>query len=148
MNDLADAVGAIADHLSNRREAILAAWADAARRDPELTAPVALSRAQFFDHIPQMLDALVRKLRASYLRQVLEAQQDEIESAEGHGIQRWQQGYNEGEVMREWVSLNACIADELEAFALSRPNLDRRAMSIAWRHVSEFTVAGMSESVG
>jgi signal transduction histidine kinase len=148
MNDLADAVGAIADYLSSRREAILAAWADAARRDPELSAPVALSRTQFFDHIPQMLDALVRKLRASYLQQVLEAQQDEIESAEGHGIQRWQQGYNEGEVMREWISLNACIADELEAFALSRPDVDRQAMSIAWRHVSEFTVAGMSESVG
>lgn len=148
MNDLADGVGAIADHLLSRRQAILAAWAEAARRDPELTASVALSRTQFFDHIPQMLDALVRKLRASYLRQVLEAQQEEIESAEGHGIQRWQQGYNEGEVMREWVSLNACIADELEAFALSHPDVDRRAMSIAWRHVSEFTVAGMSESVG
>jgi signal transduction histidine kinase len=148
MDDLADGVGAIADHLSSRREAVLAAWADAARRDPELTAPVALSRAQFFDHIPQMLDALVRKLRASYLREVLEAQQDEIENAEGHGIQRWQQGYNEGEVMREWISLNACIADELEAFGLSHPDVDRRAMSLAWRHVSEFTVAGMSESVG
>jgi len=148
VNDLSDAVGALADHLSSRRDAILAAWADAARRDPELTAPSALSRTQFFDHIPQMLDALVRKLRASYMRDVLEAQQDGIENAEGHGVQRWQQGYNEGEVMREWVSLNACIADELDAFALGHPGVDPRALSIAWRHVSEFTVAGMSESVG
>jgi signal transduction histidine kinase len=148
MSDFAAAVGVIADHLWSRREAVLAAWATAARRDPELTAPITLSRAQFFDHIPQMLEALVRKLRASYLQEVLEAQKDEIENAEGHGIQRWQQGYTEGEVMREWISLNACIADELEAFALDHPGVDQRAMSTAWRLASEFAVAGMGESVG
>jgi signal transduction histidine kinase len=147
-SDFSDAVGAIADYLSSRKDAILAAWAAAARRDPELTAPLTLSRAQFFDHIPQMLEALVHKLRASYLGEALEAQRDEIENAEGHGIQRWQQGYNEAEVMREWIWLNACIADELEAFALNHPDVDQRAMSAAWRLVSEFTVRGMSESVG
>jgi signal transduction histidine kinase len=144
----AEAVDAVAEHLATRRDAILAAWAAAASRDPELTAPVTLSRAQFFDHIPQMLDALVRRLKASYLRDALEAQQDEVENAEGHGIQRWQQGYSEGEVMREWISLNACIAGELEAFALSHPDIDQRAMSAAWRLASGFSVAGMSESVG
>lgn len=144
----ADALASIADHLSRRRDAILAAWAAAARRDPALTAPVTLSRSQFYDHIPQMLDALVRKLRASYLREALEARQDEVENAEGHGVQRWQQGYNEGEVMREWVALNACLADELDTYALEHPGVDQRAMSAAWRLVSELTISGMSESVG
>jgi signal transduction histidine kinase len=139
---------AIGHHLSLRRDAILAAWSAAARHDPLLTAPVTLSRSQFFDHIPQMLDALVRKLQASHLREALEAQQDEVESAEGHGVQRWQQGYDEAEVMREWVSLHACIADELQSFAVKHPGIDQQAMSAAWRVISEFAIAGMRGSVG
>lgn len=127
---------------------MLAAWASAARRDPELTAPVTLSRTQFYDHIPQMLDALVRTLRATSMRDALEARQSEVDNAEGHGVQRWQQGYNEDEVMREWISLNACLADEIQAYAREHQDADQLAMSAAWRLVSEFTVAGMSESVG
>jgi signal transduction histidine kinase len=95
-----------------------------------------------------MLDALVRKLQATYLREALDAEQAQIENAEGHGIQRWQQGYDEGEVMREWISLNACIAAEIEAYALAHPDVDPRAMSAAWRLASEFAISGMGESVG
>jgi signal transduction histidine kinase len=137
----------LADHLSQRRHAILGAWAAAARRDADLTTPSTLSRSQFYDHIPQMLDALERKLRATHIRDTLEARQDEIESAEGHGLQRWQQGYDEEEVMREWISLNACLADELESYVAAHPKLDPRPMSQAWRVFAEFAIAGMSESV-
>src|SRR6185437_8279733 len=44
--------------VSRHRGAVLVTWVHAACRDPERTAPLALSRAQFFDHIPQLLDAL------------------------------------------------------------------------------------------
>ena len=137
----------LADELSDRRDVVLAAWSLAARRDPGLTTPATLSRSQFFDHIPAMLDALERKLRATALRDSLEAQQDEVEQAESHGLQRWQQGYQESEVMREWVSLSACLGDELAAFATRHPDASPAGMSSAWRMVSEFTIAGMSESV-
>ncbi|MCD6671303.1 MAG: sensor histidine kinase [Burkholderiaceae bacterium] len=137
----------LAEHLRTRRAAILAAWARVARNDPNLTTPATLSRTQFYDHIPAMLDALERKLRATYIRESLEAQQEETENAEGHGLQRWQQGYNEQEVMREWISLNACLADELTAYVTARPGLDPAASSAAWRLFSEFSVAGMSESM-
>ena len=147
-SDLDAELNRIAEHLTTRRDAILAAWGVAARRDPHLTAPVTLSRAQFYDHIPHMLDALVRSLRARYLRDSLEAKRDEVEKAESHGLQRWQQGYNEDEVMREWVLLNGCLGDELEAYALAQQQVNERAISVAWRLVSEFTIAGMRESVG
>jgi signal transduction histidine kinase len=137
----------LADDLAADRDAILAAWSAAARHDPDLTTPTTLSRSQFFDHIPAMLDALERKLRSTALRETLEARQDEIENAESHGLQRWQQGYRESEVMREWISLNACLADALTAFAARHPDASPAAMSSAWRMVSEFTIAGMSESV-
>jgi hypothetical protein len=84
-SDLAAELKRIAEHLTHRRDAILAAWGAAARGDPDLTAPVTLSRAQFYDHIPQMLDALVRSLRVRYVRDSLEAKHDEVENAESHG---------------------------------------------------------------
>jgi len=137
----------LADELEDRRDAVLSAWSLAARRDPGLTTPATLSRSQFFDHIPALLEALERTLRATALRDSLEARQDEVEQAESHGLQRWQQGYQESEVMREWVSLSACLGDELAAFAERHPDASPAGMSSAWRMVSEFTIAGMSESV-
>jgi len=143
----ADSLAALADFLHGRRAAILTAWSRAAEGNPDLTTSATLSRVQFYDHIPHMLDALEQRLRASRIRQALEAKQDENENAEGHGLQRWQQGYNEREVMLEWIALNSCLAAELETYAADRPQMQHATMSAAWRLVSEFSVAGMAESV-
>jgi len=139
---------ALAAHLDRRRSAILAAWTRAAQSDPRLTTSITLSRVQFYDHMPDMLDALDRKLRSTNLRDTLTATQDETTNAEGHGLQRWQQGYNEREVMREWIWLNQCLADEVENYAALRPGVEPRVMSSAWRLISQFLVTAMSESVG
>lgn len=140
-------LAALAAHLLARRSAILAAWRRAAQGDPKLTTSVALSRTQFYDHIPHMLDALEQRLRSSGLRDQLDATKEEAANAQGHGLLRWQQGYDEQEVMREWVWINACLADELEAYALARPTLAPEVMSAAWRLTADFLVRGMSESV-
>lgn len=138
---------ALAAHLLARRTQILEAWSRAAQQDPKITAATTLSRAQFYDHIPNMLDALHRRLESTALGDTLTAKHDAATNAEGHGLQRWQQGYNEQEVMREWVWLDACLADELERYAADRPQLDPGVMSSAWRLVCDFLVRGMSESV-
>lgn len=146
-DDDAGTLAALADFLHERRAAILAAWSHAAEGNPDLTTSATLSRVQFYDHIPHMLDALEHRLRATGIREALEAKKDENANAEGHGLQRWQQGYNEREVMVEWIALNRCLAAELETYAAERPTLQPSTMSAAWRLVSEFSVAGMAESV-
>jgi signal transduction histidine kinase len=138
---------ALAAHLHAQRTRILEEWSRAAQLDPKITAVTTLSRAQFYDHIPNMLDALEHRLQSTIIGDQLMAKQDEATHAEGHGLQRWQQGYNEQEVMREWVWLNACLGAELARYALGRPELPVAVMSTAWRLVSEFLVCGMSESV-
>jgi signal transduction histidine kinase len=140
-------LAALASYLHSRRDAILANWSRATRLDPAITTSATLSRVQFYDHIPAMLDALERGLRAARIRETLAAQKDELHSAEDHGLQRWQQGYADGELMREWRALNACLADELQLFAEAHPTMAPVVLSDAWRHVSEFSVTGMSESV-
>jgi len=141
-------LGALAAHLHERRSAILAAWSRAAQGDPKLTTPITLSRVQFYDHMPGMLDALERKLRSTSIRDKLSATHDEATNAEGHGLQRWQQGYNEREVMREWIWLYECLADELQDYAADRPQLSPEVVSSTWRLIPRFLVTAMSESVG
>src|SRR4051812_44152889 len=68
---------ALAAHLESRRSEILEAWSRAAQQDPQITAATTLSRAQFFDHIPPMLEALHRRLASTELGDKLAAAHDE-----------------------------------------------------------------------
>ena len=137
---------AVATHVQERRDAILHAWRLAVERDPDLRTAVTMSRVQFYDHIPYLLDALVAALQANDLADARHARRRESDNAEGHGVQRWRQGYDEQQVMREWVMLNACLSDELHAFMTTQPRLAQEIVSEAWRRVSDFIVAGIGES--
>ena len=143
----APGLAALADYLRARRNDILEAWRRAAQRDPEVTTATTLSRVQFYDHIPKLLDAMELRLRGGSSGRSSPADPAEIEGAEGHGLQRWQQGYADREVMREWIALNACLADEVDAFTRAHPEMSPVTVADAWRCVAELTIHGMSESV-
>ena len=121
-------LAALASHLQSRRAAILTAWSRTIRLAPDVTTAETLSRVQFYDHIPAMLDLLERRLRATHTRDALQAQREETDNAEDHGLQRWQQGYADHEVMREWIALNECLADELGHYADARPTIAPAAL--------------------
>jgi signal transduction histidine kinase len=139
-------IDAVAAHLATRREALLQRWREAADADPELTSASALSRAQFFDHIPEVLDAFERMLRARYGQARAEAAEDQREGAAGHGMHRWQQGYRQREAMREWRHLHLSLVDELEAFSLAHPGTVAEAMAAARRALAELCSDGVCES--
>jgi signal transduction histidine kinase len=139
-------LAAVAAHFAARREALLRCWREAADADPELTTASALSRAQFHDHVPEVLDAFERSLRARGTSEQAAAAADQREGAAGHGIHRWQQGYQQREAMREWRHLQLCLVDELEAFGLARPGIDPRAMTIARRALAELCAEGVCAS--
>jgi signal transduction histidine kinase len=137
---------ALAAHLQQRRAPILRRWREAAESDPELTTSSSLSRVQFHDHIPEVLDAFHRKLCAHQRGEIAEATEDQRESASGHGLQRWQQGYREREVMREWRHLHLCLVDELERYAADHPNLEASVLPAARRILAELCSDGVCES--
>jgi signal transduction histidine kinase len=139
-------IDAVAAHLAARREALLQRWREAADGDPELTSASALSRAQFFDHIPEVLDAFERTLRARYREERAEAAEDQREGAAGHGMHRWQQGYRQREAMREWRHLHLCLVDELEAFSVAHPETVTEAMAAARRALAQLCSDGVCES--
>jgi len=136
----------LASHLTSRRESILQTWRDAVAGDPNLTAPSALPRTQFYDHIPQLLDALEKRLRAWPNAESTNAQHRRHEDAANHGLQRWQQGYHLREVAREWRHLHLCLAAELENYSLAHADLEPGVMPMAWRALSEVCSQGVCDS--
>lgn len=86
-------LSALAAYLGDRRKLILKAWGKAVDADPALATAGSLPRRQFHDHIPDLLDAFERRLRAAPARESAVAKEARDENAAAHGLQRWQQGY-------------------------------------------------------
>lgn len=138
---------ALAEHLRARRKAILQAWWNAADADPVQTTAHSLTRAQFNDHIPEVLDAFEDKLRSSpggaKARAATAAQaKEEVK----HGLHRWQQGYRLPELMHEWGHLQLCLLDELNSFMKSHPEFDPATLVAANRAMIMLVNEAISES--
>lgn len=139
----------LGDFLAARRPAILQAWRRAADADPMQTTGRSLTRGQFNDHIPEVLDAFERKLRsrpggAEARAADVDSKQEEVK----HGLHRWQQGYRLQELMHEWGHLQLCLFDELEVFSASRPEFDRETLVEANRQMITLVNEAISESTG
>jgi signal transduction histidine kinase len=136
----------LAAYFSSRRDAILAAWRAAADADPELTTASALTRTQFHDHIPGVLDGFERRLLARRPGEAIEAEEEQREGAAGHGLHRWQQGYQQREVMLEWRHLHLILVDELERFEAEQAVRPAGSLAFARRALAELCSEGVCES--
>jgi signal transduction histidine kinase len=136
----------LAAHLLARRDAILTAWRDRGTAGAERSIGSSLSRAQFNDHIPAVLDCLGHTIRAGGGDGHFSAASDETASVCEHGLQRWQQGYLLPELVREWGVLQMSLAEELDRYAAAHPDLDASVMPIARRSWVELCSAGVTES--
>ncbi|MDB6167556.1 MAG: histidine kinase, partial [Verrucomicrobia bacterium] len=146
-DEITPQLAALADDQASRREQILAGWREAARADPRQTTIDSLSRVQFNDHIPSVLDAFERKLRSRPGTTRAAAAEGAISREETmHGLQRWQQGYSLLELMREWGHLHLCLLDEIDRFASRPPGLSREAQVVAHRELAELINEGITES--
>jgi signal transduction histidine kinase len=144
--ELKPALVALARYLAARRRAILATWQRSVESDPELGSATSLSRAQFNDHIPQVLDAFERRLQAEDPVEKELAFEEEKNSAAEHGLHRWQQGYHQRETIREWGHLQYCVLGELEDYAAQHPELESGVMPTARRALVRLCGEGVCES--
>ena len=140
---------ALSVYLASRREVILDRWREAADADPEQTTVASLTRAQFNDHIPQVLDAFERKLRARPGGDsAAAADEDRDQEDVKHGLHRWQQGYLLRELMHEWGHLHRCIFEEVEEYGRTHPEVERETLAAANRELIQLVSAAISESTG
>ena len=137
----------LSDYLSTRRKAILQAWREAATADPAQKTAHSLTRGQFNDHIPEVLDAFERKLRSpSGGADARAADQEQKNEEVKHGLHRWQQGYRLHELMREWGHLQLCLFEELNGFAVLHPDFDRETLVDVNRRLINLVNEAISES--
>ncbi len=141
-----DGLGKLAAHLSLQRETILSAWRRAVDADPELTMTSTITRAQFIDHIPAVLDAFEHRLRAQDATDHALARKEQKESAAEHGLHRWQQGYNQPETMGEWGHLHLCLLAELENYQALDPGVEPAVMQRARRELVRLCSDGVCAS--
>ncbi len=83
----------LADHLDTRTDVILAAWREAAERGGNVADARRLSRDEFADHIPELLESLAQRLRGQSV--------DGVDEGRKHGQMRWRQGYDLAEMVGE-----------------------------------------------
>ncbi len=141
-----DALKGLAAFLATRREAILTAWRRTVDGDPELTTASTITRAQFIDHIPAVLDAFEWRLSAERAADQAQAREEQKASAAEHGLHRWQQGYNQPETMCEWGHLHLCLLQELEMYQSLNPGIASGAMQTARRELVRLCSDGVSAS--
>lgn len=145
-NPAREQLGALASELCLRRDAILEAWRAYGEVVPGRNVASSLSRAQFNDHIPAVLDSLAQTIQSWPEEPGFAARQDETEKVSEHGLQRWQQGYSLSELIREWGYLQMCVAAELERYAAEHPALEPTVMPTARRLWSQLCADGVTGS--
>jgi signal transduction histidine kinase len=140
-------VNALADHLAVRQEFILREWREAIKRDPTLATGDSLPKVQLLDHIPAILSAFERQLRAASTRSELSAGDVVQQPAAAHGLLRWQQGYDLKEVTRELGKLNECVVSELKRFTVASPQVSHDEMAHAYVLWAKLCASTVEESV-
>jgi signal transduction histidine kinase len=129
-----------------RRDAILAAWRSAGDPSTDRGIASSLSRAQFNDHIPAVLDCLGHTLQSLHLEDNAQDAADQYVRVCEHGLQRWQQGYLLRDLIREWGHLQLGVADELERYGAEHPDLEPGVMPAARRAWTQLCADGVTES--
>lgn len=146
----ASALQSLATHLAHRRATLLDAVRDAVTHDPEISTSRTLGRPGFLDHLPEVIDALVERLRrlAELGRSSTDprAAAPERVPAGQHGQHRWRQGYSLAEAIAEWRHLSACLNADIEAYARATPTLSQEVRAAAMHEVAELIADGIRAS--
>jgi hypothetical protein len=101
--------------LRNGQETIVRTWTEKVTADRRVNSDARLSYLQLVDHIPQ----IVEELQDAFA----EARTEPLMLSEGrqHGRQRWQQGYELKEVVRELTLLRVTLVEFLELYRGALP---------------------------
>ncbi len=117
--------------LSIGSEQIVRSWSEKVMSDRRVQSDSQLSYVQLIDHIPQIIDELKHAMANG-------SPEESLKQADKHGRQRWQQGYELKEVIRELILLRTTLLEFLETYrgAMRQHNLDQ--LTRAYRQINCF----------
>lgn len=131
----------LATFLFSRREAILTNWRTNCEDDPRLNIVDGLTREEFTDQVPSMLDALEKQFRneANGL--------SPYQIAREHGLHRWHKGYSLHEILSELAHFHRSLLAELGLFWEQYPTVESGGLLAAHQRVSLLVHEAISGSI-
>lgn len=119
--------------LESGSEVIVRAWTEKVSSDKRVQSDAQLDYLQLIDHVPQILE----ELRQALAR---DARPDtgSLHKGKEHGRQRWQQGYELKEVIRELMLLRTTLLEYIETSGEKIPVQDFEQISRAYRQINGF----------
>lgn len=123
----------LGDFISSRMDVVVETWLEAVKADPRLFTADSLPEPLLKDHVPLLLEALVRFLRSGARPAEISAKRN----ANTHGAERWLQGYSVREVLLEMYWLRTALFAQAEEFARGRPQ-ELTLCTMACRCMDEF----------
>lgn len=118
--------------LRNGQETIIRTWTEKVAADRRVKSDCRLSYLQLVDHIPQIVEELQDALA--------EANPEPPMLSEGreHGRQRWRQGYELKEVVRELTLLRATLVEFLELYRGALPPRAPEELARSFHRINVF----------
>jgi hypothetical protein len=118
--------------LKNGQETIVRTWTEKVTSDRRINSDERLSYLQLVDHIPQIVEELHDALGDG------NGHGHMLTKGREHGRQRWRQGYELKEVVRELTLLRATLVEFLERYSGALPARTPEEMTRSLNHINLF----------
>ncbi len=118
--------------LKNGQETIVRDWTEKVAADRRINSDARLSYVQLIDHVPQIVVELRRALSDP------SPEPHVFEEGKEHGRQRWRQGYELKEVVRELTLLRATLVEFLEKYRAALPSHKPEQLSRCYQRINGF----------
>ena len=140
-SDLPQSLSAIVSYLFAQRETILNNWRTTCQTDPSLSRGLSLSREEFNNLLPLILDILEARLLGK------EPVADPAITAQAHGLHRWQKSFDLLNTMRELSHLTQILYSELTIFQELFPQTDTTLLLQVHQQIAQIMQETMEGSV-
>lgn len=123
---------AISRLLRSGQETIVRDWTEKVTTDRRINSDARLSYLQLIDHVPQIVEELERAIARG------EREAPMLSEGREHGRQRWRQGYELKEVVRELTLLRATLIEFLERYSGALPASPPEELTRSLNHINLF----------
>ena len=118
--------------LKNGRETIVRTWTEKVTADRRVTSDERLSYLQLVDHIPEIVEELHDALGDG------SPHPPALNQGREHGRQRWRQGYELKEVVRELTLLRATLVEFIELYRGALPPRPPEELTRSFHRINVF----------
>ena len=118
--------------LKNGQETIVRTWTEKVTADRRIQSDERLSYLQLVDHIPQIVEELHDALGEASVQALA------LTKGREHGRQRWRQGYELKEVVRELTLLRVTLVEFIELYRGALPPRPTEELTRSFHRINVF----------